>query len=483
MADVSVRAEARKALAQFARLYPKEQRGQVVDIVSAYGVRCILNEVALEQLSPARLAEACEDAISELPAMLKPRPRGGRGDVKPEPPSRVAIARRAHRRVRKDSGRQYPFVDDEQQGVAAVLSGEASRDASKFLEAPPAEQARRARGVFAALRTQPNRLLRSAAGPALEEVAGRPFPPAEVRLLLGDHWDDVSELQFLKAVRRVAQGGYDVPEGRWEDSLRGDVTDEPAYVAPTSAVAAFAQPSFQPAIEEAPRRKAPRAWALPLDAPTVSTAAKQRPLARRRPNPTRQAWVSEAKRNVSRKTPRYLVNVESKIKDQLNAHRARLKRERAAGRDALGDSSNTPRAVDIADAFLRSEAPQWDSTIDDTALDDYGLPADDAPIPDYQPPRRQEGERPDYSSWVGDYGPVNAKGEKPMPPADGGEVRDPPVDIDAALQAAAAPAETAEEADDDALDEAFLQELAGDGAETLSAPGDDAVLEEGLADD
>ena len=35
MADVSVRAEARKALAQFARLYPKEQRGQVVDIVSA----------------------------------------------------------------------------------------------------------------------------------------------------------------------------------------------------------------------------------------------------------------------------------------------------------------------------------------------------------------------------------------------------------------------------------------------------------------
>ena len=61
MADVSVRAEARKALAQFARLYPKEQRGQVVDIVSAYGVRCILNEVALEQLSPARLAEACEE--------------------------------------------------------------------------------------------------------------------------------------------------------------------------------------------------------------------------------------------------------------------------------------------------------------------------------------------------------------------------------------------------------------------------------------
>ena len=76
MVDVSVRAEARKALAQFARLYPKEQRGQVVDIVSAHGVRCILNEVALEQLSPARLAEACEDAISELPAMLKPRPEG-----------------------------------------------------------------------------------------------------------------------------------------------------------------------------------------------------------------------------------------------------------------------------------------------------------------------------------------------------------------------------------------------------------------------
>ena len=70
MADVSVRAEARKALAQFARLYPKEQRGQVVDIVSAYGVRCILNEVALEQLSPARLAEACEDAISELPPKM-----------------------------------------------------------------------------------------------------------------------------------------------------------------------------------------------------------------------------------------------------------------------------------------------------------------------------------------------------------------------------------------------------------------------------
>ena len=144
----------------------------------------------------------------------------------------------------------------------------------------------------------------------------------------------------------------------------------------------------------------------------------------------------------------------------------------------MGDSSNTPRAVDIADAFLRSEEPQWDSTVDDAALDDYGLPADDAPIPDYQPPRRQEGERPDYSSWVGDYGPVNAKGEKPMPPADGGEVRDPPVDIDAALQAAAAaPAETAEEADDDALDEAFLQELAGDGAETLSA-GEDAVLDD-----
>jgi len=40
-----------------------------------------------------------------------------------------------------------------------------------------------------------------------------------------------------------------------------------------------------------------------------------------------------------------------------------------------------------------------------------------------------------------------------------------------------APAETAEEADDDALDEAFLQELAGDGAETLSA-GEDAVLDD-----
>ena len=120
-------------------------------------------------------------------------------------------------------------------------------------------------------------------------------------------------------------------------------------------------------------------------------------------------------------------------------------KERAAGRDALGDSSNTPRAVDIADAFLRSEAPQWDSTIDDAALDDYGLPADDQPVPDYQPPRRKEGERPDYSSWVGDYGPVNAKGEKPMPPADGEEAaRDlvAPADVDAALQAAAAaPAE------------------------------------------
>ena len=118
---------------------------------------------------------------------------------------------------------------------------------------------------------------------------------------------------------------------------------------------------------------------------------------------------------------------------------------------------------------MRSEAPQWDSTVDDAALDDYGLPADDQPIPDYQPPRRKEGERPDYSSWVGDYGPVNAKGEKPMPPADGEEAaRDlaAPADVDAALQAAAAaPAETAEEADDDALDEAFLQELAGDGAD------------------
>ena len=102
-------------------------------------------------------------------------------------------------------------------------------------------------------------------------------------------------------------------------------------------------------------------------------------------------------------------------------------------------------------------------------------------MPDYQPPRRKEGERPDYSSWVGDYGPVNAKGEKPMPPADGEEAaRDlaAPADVDAALQAAAAaPAETAEEADDDALDEAFLQELAGDGAETLSA-GEDAVLDD-----
>ena len=198
---------------------------------------------------------------------------------------------------------------------------------------------------------------------------------------------------------------------------------------------------------------------------------------RRRPNPTRQAWVSEAKRNVSRKTPRYLVNVESKIKDQLNAHRARLKRERAAGRDALGDSSNTPRAVDIADAFLRSEAPQWDSTIDDAALDDYGLPADDQPVPDYQPPRRKEGERPDYSSWVGDYGPVNAKGEKPMPPADGDEAaRDlaAPADVDAALQAAAAaPAETAEEADDDALD--GLPPGAGGRRRGTAVAGGDAV--------
>ena len=94
--------------------------------------------------------------------------------------------------------------------------------------------------------------------------------------------------------------------------------------------------------------------------------------------------------------------------------------------------------MDIADAFLRSEEPQWDSTVDDAALDDYGLPADDQPLPDYQPPRRQEGERPDYSSWVGDYGPVNAKGEKPMPPADGEEAaRDLAASSNAVVTAAA----------------------------------------------
>ena len=80
--SVSTRAEARTALAQFARLYPSTQRGEVIDIVAAYGVRCILNEVALEQLSSERLATACEDSVRELPSMLKPRPRGGRGCVK-----------------------------------------------------------------------------------------------------------------------------------------------------------------------------------------------------------------------------------------------------------------------------------------------------------------------------------------------------------------------------------------------------------------
>lgn len=471
--SVSTRAEARKALAQFARLYPSAQRGEVIDIVAAYGVRCILNEVALEQLSPERLATACEDSVRELPSMLKPRPRGGRGCVKQEPPSRRDQQRRNTRRVRRDASRQFPFVDDDADGVAGCMGGDAARDASKFLEAAPAEQARRARGVFAALRTQPNRLLRSAAGPALEEVAGRHFPVAEVRLLLGDHYDDVTELQFLKAIRRVAKGGYDVPEDTWADSLRGELTAEPEYVAPTSAIAAFARPTYQPALEAPPPKRAPRAWALPLDAPTVSTAAKQLPLARRRANPAPSAWVSEARRNVSRKTPRYLGHVESKIKDQLDAHRARLKRERAAGRDALGDSSNTPRAVDIADAFLRSEGQQWDSTLDDdAALDEYGLPAEDAPpVPDYQPPKKVEGAHPDYSSWVGDYGPVNARGEKVVNGVEEDDVAVEPVEDDdiEPLDEAAVAAD-----DDDVLDEAFLQELAGDS--TVSA-GEDAALD------
>ena len=52
---------------------------------------------------------------------------------------------------------------------------------------------------------------------------------------------------------------------------------------------------------------------------TVS-AAKQRPCSPKA-NPTRRPGCRK-KRNVSRKTSRYLVNVESKIKDQLNAQSA-----------------------------------------------------------------------------------------------------------------------------------------------------------------
>ena len=79
--------------------------------------------------------------------------------------------------------------------------------------------------------------------------------------------------------------------------------------------------------------------------------------------------------------------------------------------------------MDIADAFLRSEEPWWDSTIDDAALDDHGCRRRRTFL-DTSGRRRQEGERPDTRRGVGDYGLVNAKGEKPMPPADGGEVRD-----------------------------------------------------------
>ena len=54
---MSIRTDASCAVAAFSRLYPKEARSAIVDIVAAYGIRCVLNEVPLEQLSLARLRE------------------------------------------------------------------------------------------------------------------------------------------------------------------------------------------------------------------------------------------------------------------------------------------------------------------------------------------------------------------------------------------------------------------------------------------
>ena len=76
----------------------------------------------------------------------------------------------------------------------------------------------------------------------LRRGGGRPFPPAEVGVAR-DHWD-AARAQFLPGP---------TSSSRWLRGARGaggdsicELTDEPAYVAPTSAVAAFAQLRFNP---------------------------------------------------------------------------------------------------------------------------------------------------------------------------------------------------------------------------------------------
>ncbi|KAH8095463.1 hypothetical protein JL720_2764 [Aureococcus anophagefferens] len=105
---VALRAESAAAVSSFTRLYPKEAREAIVDIVAAYGIRCMLNEVALEQLSLGQLGEIARKPVGELGArsMLRPRPRGA-----PKAPRDGPAPRRAAPKVRHDVMKQWPFVD------------------------------------------------------------------------------------------------------------------------------------------------------------------------------------------------------------------------------------------------------------------------------------------------------------------------------------------------------------------------------------
>ena len=493
---VALRAESAAAVSSFTRLYPKEAREAIVDIVAAYGIRCMLNEVALEQLSLGQLGEIARKPVGELGArsMLRPRPRGA-----PKAPRDGPAPRRAAPKVRHDVMKQWPFVDGDAGGVAAALSGSSGKAPQRFDDAPPKEQARRARAVFAALRRAPDRLAVDTVGTALEEVVGRRFPPLEVGAVVAASGrskragKSVSEVEFLRMVRAVSRGDYVVPERGWDDEFprrRRDApppepaVDEPAWA---RAVDASTVPAPWPA-REPPARKPPpreaaapppapvqpmRQRATPLAAPTASSAARQRPPAASVTKAQDAPWFSArargraAEKSVAgggggaysggalgdRRVPKYLAKATSKVKPALDAHRRRLRTDKAAAaamaaqtdevhHDALRAlearapaAAPAPSAVDIADAFLDGDAVgDWDALRRDLArpappeprpADDFGVPLSDDELYDddddygdgdvrpYDVLRNRDDDRERATSWLGDYGPLHARTLRP----------------------------------------------------------------------
>ncbi|KAH8074313.1 hypothetical protein JL721_1868 [Aureococcus anophagefferens] len=452
---VALRAESAAAVSSFTRLYPKEAREAIVDIVAAYGIRCMLNEVALEQLSLGQLGEIARKPVGELGARSMLRRGAARQGA-----ARRAAPRRAAPKVRHDVMKQWPFVDGDAGGVGGAerLVGQGAVALTTRREGR-----RGARAVFAALRRAPDRLAVDTVGTALEEVVGRRFPPLEVGAVVAASGrskragKSVSEVEFLRMVRAVSRGDYVVPERGWDDEFQRraadapppePAVDEPAWARAVDAPCASARASPAPASSAARQRPPAASVTKAQDAPWFSARARGRAAEKSVAGGGGAAYSGGALGD--RRVPKYLAKATSKVKPALDAHRRRLRTDKAAAapwprrptrsatalraRGQRAAAAPAPSAVDIADAFLGGDAVgDWDALRRDLArpappeprpADDFGVPLgddelydddDDYGDGDVRPDvlRNRDDDRERATAWLGDYGPLHARTLRP----------------------------------------------------------------------